>query len=343
MGLFDFLRSLFPANHNEQLGPNDLPSGVLRDLNSGDQLNPLPYSDNQDQIQSFFNRDEIRGNFHHQSFQDVEKDFENAFHQMDTMFRSLFGDRQMFDGFHGGPGFDSDDSDENFIGFFGSGPHIEYFQGGQSIDANEGDISLREKMLNEATEDQISISPFHNDVNHSDRFEFKFHSPFFGGRRQLEDDIVKNEDQDLDKEFEHGKKSIDDILITPNRPSGKLVEPAFSSIFKSTSISKKINPDGSVETTSRRQDSDGNEEVVTSRILGDQTHSVTIKKNNAGEEERIESFTNMDENDLEGFNKKWNLQKGNSPHNMMITPDHHSKSIIDNLPDVFSTWFKPKL
>lgn len=343
MGLFEFVRSLFPANHNEQLGPNDLPSGVLHDLSSGDQSKLFSPSDNRDQIQSFVNRDEIHGNFCHQSFQDVEKEFDNAFHQMDIMFRNLFGGRQMFDGFHGGPGFDSDDEDlESFIGFFGSGPHIQYYQGGQSIDANEGERSLREKMLNEATEDQISISPFHNDANHSDTFKFKFHSPFFGGR-QLDDDLVKNEDQDLDKEFEHGKKSIDDILISPNRPSEELIEPAFSSIFKSTSVSKKINPDGSVETTCRRQDSDGNEEVVTSRILGDQTHTVTIKKNNVGEEERIESFINMDENDLEGFNEKWNLQKGNSPRDMMITPGHHSKSIIDNLPDVFATWFKPKL
>lgn len=335
MALYKFLRNIFPANHNEQLGPNDLPSGVLHDLNSGEQINPLPHRNNQDQIQSFLNRDEIHGNFHHQSCHNIEKDFENAFHQMDIMFRSLFGGGQMFDGFHGGPSFDSGDSDESFIGFFGSGPHIEYFQGDQSIDAHEGDRSLREKMLNGATDDQISINPFQNDATHSDRFEFKFHSPFYGGR-QLDNDIVKNEDQDLDKEFEQGKKSIDDILTSPNQPSEKLVEPAFSRMFKSSSVSKKINPDGSVESTCRRQDSDGNEEVVTSRILGDQTHTVTIKKNNAGEEERIEHFTNMDENDLEGFNEKWNLRKGNSPHDMMVTPGRHSKSIIDNLPDIFN-------
>jgi len=398
MGWFDYLRSRFPVNHNERLGPNELPSDVLEDLINRDQ-------DDQDQMRNSYNQDRTQGTFHHHSFHDVDKEFDDAFQQMDSMFKTFLGGGQMFGRFHGGHHSESDN--ERMDGFFnngpmfGSGPIFEGSQGGSQSDhddedrvtrgffatgplfgggsifggfhgdspsdsgENENDIfkvffgnglsneifqgelsngdgkTLREKMLNEDKDDQLAVTPFGNDD--SDRFSFKFHSPFFGQTdRQTDIDIAKKGDLDLDKEIESGK-SLDDILQDQEKSNSQIMQksPLFSSVFKSSSVSKKINPDGSIETTTKRQDSDGNNEVITSRKIGEQTHTVTIKKNKAGEEEKIESFLNMDEKDLKGFDDQWNKGHDKSPRNQMLKSD--SQSIIDNLPDAFSSWFKPKL
>lgn len=43
------------------------------------------------------------------------------------------------------------------------------------------------------------------------------------------------------------------------------------------------------------RDSAGNEETTVTRSLGDQSHTVTTRKNSAGEEEVVQNFANLDE------------------------------------------------
>ena len=43
------------------------------------------------------------------------------------------------------------------------------------------------------------------------------------------------------------------------------------------------------------RDADGNEEVTITRSIGNQSHSVIIKKDKTGNEEKIENFNNLDE------------------------------------------------
>lgn len=43
------------------------------------------------------------------------------------------------------------------------------------------------------------------------------------------------------------------------------------------------------------RDGEGNEEVTVTRSIGDQSHSVTIKKDKSGVEEKIENFNNIDD------------------------------------------------
>ena len=324
MGLFDLFRSYFPANRNEQLRPNDLPNDVSNDLrNHSTNVPHMPENNH-----GCMSKDIFPG----ESFYDIDREFQNAFHQMDSMFKT----------------------------FFGNDPSFDYFQGDPSIESDNGkEKSLREKMFDDSEENSMVVSPFQDEDHHSNRFIFKFHAPMFRNLwqspfdRQMDDNLGRNEDQDLDKEYESGTHSIDEILNSENRnrsndqsPYGlgdNLPSSGFSSAFKYSTTTKKINPDGTVETTSRKCDSDGNEEVVVSRCYGEQTHTVTNKKNQTGEEEKIESFINMDQNDLETFDEKWDDRSKKGPRDMRIVPEQNDIPIMKNLSDIFSSWWKPKL
>lgn len=50
-----------------------------------------------------------------------------------------------------------------------------------------------------------------------------------------------------------------------------------------------------VEQRKTVRDGEGNEEVTVTRSIGDQSHSVTIKKDKSGVEEKIENFNNIDD------------------------------------------------
>jgi len=337
--LRDLFRSYFPATRydSERLGPTELPSDIFNDLRNtplhretqpignheDTELEGLPHHLDQN------NRDIFGQSQHPQTFGSIGREFEDAFHQMDSMFKN----------------------------FFGVDPSFDYIQGDPpmgGLDNREGK-SLREKMLDDGNEN----SPFQHEDSHPGGFLFKFHTPFFKdiwqspfhrGESPFDNHASgkdgKLEDKDLDNDYNSGVHSIDDILDSevPHKSNnqslfgfgGNLPSNGMSSIFKYSTVTKKVNPDGSVETTSRKRDSDGNEEVVVSRNLGEQTHTVTSKKNNQGEEEKIENFTNMDENDLETFDEKWKQKSQKNPRDMFIAPGKN------DLRD-FASWWKPKL
>lgn len=361
MGLLDLFRSYFPAFPRvERLGANDLPQEILDDFRK--EAAKYPSSEQRDD-------DHVHRDFHQGSFNDVEREFENAFNQMDRMFQSFFGGGRMFGGFPHEPIPGPDDGEEN--GNFFGGPHIE-FHFGDDHDDVDGDVdfphgelpgnskkSLREKMLDGDGGSDMIVSPFQGEEHmQKGGFGFNFGTPFFGNfrqspfGRQRDGHSDENEDQDLDKQFENGSSSIDEIINSQKPHEDKELslfrfggnEPVTgSNFFKSSSVTRKMNPDGSIETISKKRDSEGNEEIVTSRVIGERTHTVTSKKNNTGEEEKIESFVNMDENDLEEFEKKWNKKFDKGLRGQMIAPEQHDASIVGNLPDLFSSWWKPKL
>jgi len=328
MGLLDLFRSYFPASRygNERLGPNDLPSDVLDDLRNAQQNEQAQQrSDINGDADTYYHSDPDNRDFlsedspNFQMFHNIDREFEDAFQQMDSMFKN----------------------------FFGAGPSVEFFGGDQPIESeNSEERSLRDKMLDK-DENSNAVLPFQQD-DHSHGFSFRFHSPFFRDmwqspfHREREFDnqgdgnVGKLGDEDLDNNM--SSPSIESILDSQvprgsNDQSifgfgGELPSSGVTSAFKYSTVTRKLNPDGSVETTSKKRDSDGNEEVVVSRNMGEQTHTVTSKKNNRGEVEKVEDFINMDENDLKTFDEKWDRKSEESPRDMS---------------ELFSSWWKPKL
>ncbi|XP_021360602.1 HCLS1-associated protein X-1-like isoform X2 [Mizuhopecten yessoensis] len=75
---------------------------------------------------------------------------------------------------------------------------------------------------------------------------------------------------------------------------------------RSVSVSTSIGPNGQVEERRTVRDSEGGEEVTITRKQGSQAHSVITKTDKSGVQEKIENFTNMNENDISDFNNRWN-------------------------------------
>lgn len=392
MGLLDYFRSYFPAPRHydtgRRLGPNELPPDILDDFeNSQRNQHPPSHFNNQDGENPnnngfFFNDDDVGGrnrdgffpgqSYEFRTFHDIDREFQEAFQEMDSMFKGFFG------GGDGGPGF----------GFHFPPPgqsfelppppdnHVDDYDAGTS--ANNGkEKSLREKMLNKENDDGNSgfATPFHfndEDGRAEGGFSFRIHTPLFGNifplpfnhnsppeippvddnqprfdnQPRVDDD--KRGDQNLDNSLD--SHSIDRILDsqTPQPPpplnelspfGNRTPHNGMASTFKFSTITKKINPDGSVETTSRKRDSEGNEEVSVTRNLGDQSHTTISKKNREGEE-KVENFINMEESDMEEFESKWKGggEREKSPRDRLLTPQQR-----DDMVEWFSSWWKPKL
>ncbi|KAJ9590573.1 hypothetical protein L9F63_016393 [Diploptera punctata] len=77
-------------------------------------------------------------------------------------------------------------------------------------------------------------------------------------------------------------------------------------VFGQSVTSKTIRkPDGSVEIHRTVIDNKGNEEKTVTRQRGDQSYTVTIRKDSSGTEECSENLHNLQEQDLDDFKKKW--------------------------------------
>lgn len=160
-----------------------------------------------------------------------------------------------------------------------------------------------------------------------------FHPPPFFGR--LPSPRIKDPDiEDLD---EKGKAdSIVDLLNNPSESSDLTVNsrsPSFggspfrsftwsgSSTFSSQTIR---GTEGKFEQKRTVRDSNGNEEITITRSIGNQTHSVTMKKDKTGATtEKIENFQNMDQDDLSKFEDKWRRNQQaieDNPGDRMINP-----------------------
>ncbi|GAB6032473.1 hypothetical protein CHUAL_011105 [Chamberlinius hualienensis] len=73
---------------------------------------------------------------------------------------------------------------------------------------------------------------------------------------------------------------------------------AMSSFFSA-------NVDGKVEQRYTKKDSFGNEETVVKRQVGNKSHSVVTRKDAQGVEEHEEIFENIDDKNVEDFNRQW--------------------------------------
>ncbi|CAC5408845.1 HAX1 [Mytilus coruscus] len=165
----------------------------------------------------------------------------------------------------------------------------------------------------------------------------------------------KREDSDVD-----GKLGVDDVAklfdSPKSQPEFRMEQPKSYSYNRSFSFTTSRGPDGRVEQRKTVRDGDGNEEVTVTRSIGDQSHSFTIKKDKSGVEEKIENFKNMDEKDMDKFNRTWKSQQQpslpESKGDQMIRDN--SPDLRDNIPVIkdstdaslfhkfFDGWFKPK-
>ncbi|XP_057305679.1 uncharacterized protein LOC130644162 [Hydractinia symbiolongicarpus] len=322
MGLLDDIKNLINFQHQEKIGPKELPRDVEEDLRKGRK--PRLPTTGKNAYPLIEDTDHPR----------VDMDLNHMFQEIDKMFK----------------------------GFMGSQPSLEFhFDTNMPLDGgHEEQKTLREKMLDGEQDKTLEMQPFNQertqDMNqpllsfHPFAMFRDFFNPHFGFQN-IDRENGPIEDQDLDDAVRKGDHSLDDIFKS-DPPSqsrsllGNFNDSDFipkhggeiSSAFKYSTIRKKINSDGSIETRASKRDSDGNEEVVVTRSLGQQTHTVVKKKNNKGEEEETENFINMEQDELNKFEEKWNENKKQELHDQMLMPN-----LNKNWNDYFSSWWKPKL
>lgn len=88
---------------------------------------------------------------------------------------------------------------------------------------------------------------------------------------------------------------------------------SFQSFGSSVSERSVTRPNGGVETTRTVRTSDGSEEVTVTRRLGDQAHEQVTRRDKAGAMVTEENLVNIQEADLERFNKSFDTGRHNSP------------------------------
>jgi len=118
-------------------------------------------------------------------------------------------------------------------------------------------------------------------------FEKKFSTP-------------NRKDSDIDEQFKHG--AIQEYL-----PQGRTYEPTIpAQSFSRSVISRTIRrPDGGIEHHKTMVGSNGEEITTITRKLGDQSHTLTTTKKPEGQVEKTEELVNLNEGDLQDFEKKW--------------------------------------
>jgi len=173
--------------------------------------------------------------------------------------------------------------------------------------------NLRNKMLedNHHKDNQhpiVPFDPFNGNKNQEDvfpHFSQLFNFPLFGGpQHRFEEDDIENDENSRSQR----KPMFPWSPLFSNRdfevPSvgGQDMK---TSTFKYSTVTKKINPDGSVETITKHKDSDGNIEETTTRSLDGQSYTITEKKTPCGDMQTNENFINMDKDELKRFQEKW--------------------------------------
>ncbi|XP_033749851.1 uncharacterized protein LOC117334370 isoform X2 [Pecten maximus] len=156
-----------------------------------------------------------------------------------------------------------------------------------------------------------------------------------------------------------GPAEQNDNELAPNAPdAGRYGDPGMPHIRsfssgRSVSVSTSIGPNG-IEERRTVRDSQGGEEVTVTRKQGSQAHSITTKTDKNGVQEKIENFTNMNENDLSDFNYKWSNKTEQSTYSAPSQPNSLLKSQpqpYDSDKDTvltarlkrFFEWLKPKV
>lgn len=331
----DFFRGWFNFKQRDNdIGPSGLPRDIENDLYN---MQRQPPEEDRDLSHSW------KG---HGTYSSFEKEFQRMFQEFENIFRGTFSERPSIE--------------YKFPDFNGTSEEEESSN-------NDSPKSLREKMLNGDKNDKLI--PFNDNQDSSeypsgDRsppgsiFRGLFNFPFSNFSRR-DDYSQSREDRDLDEDLNSGKQSLDDILqndrvdhsrddtffhpflwdgLDSGAKEGSL---DFRGAFKYSTITKKHNPDGSVEIHSSRKDSDGNEETSVTRKLGGQTHTLINKTNRDGEQEIKEDFINMHQDDLQIFDEKWKEKQQPNPRSKLLVPSDLKSG--KSIPDFFSSWWKPKL
>ncbi|XP_076465290.1 uncharacterized protein LOC143297026 isoform X2 [Babylonia areolata] len=151
--------------------------------------------------------------------------------------------------------------------------------------------SARDHMLKEEKE---SSRPSQSRPSHFQPFFGAIFSPMLG-----DTDTKEIGDSDIDSENPNQEEVVDLYRQTRN---------PFSYFFggsQSMSIQTVVGADGVVEERRTVRDSSGREETTVTRRIGDQSHSVTTMKDGKGQEEKCETFQNIDKDKMLDFDKQW--------------------------------------
>ncbi|KAK3096689.1 hypothetical protein FSP39_002415 [Pinctada imbricata] len=246
-------------------------------------------------------------------------------------FRGSGGMDQIFAHFHGDMQRQMEEMDRQMQDMFKNFGSVE-FSAKSSTGPEQypvpGSRNPRDEMLKQPDTDQKSpgtVVPAPSPAP-------ELHRPwsFFGSWRHPKSEPMK--DTNLDDEIkspEDLNKLFENTPRRPQEPNTELVIPGQRettprnfSFHRSMSVITRSN-DGKVEHRKTVRDSSGKEETTLTRSIGDQSYSVTTKTDQSGATEKIENYQNMDENDLQNFEKKWQGPqiKSSSPGQEMIKSD----------------------
>ncbi|XP_020608069.1 uncharacterized protein LOC110046716 isoform X2 [Orbicella faveolata] len=312
--LTDIFRSLFGAP-KEQLGTNDLPRDIQEDLEN-------LYGRRQDLNYWQPELPAIREEWRLFNDQPLELgDHEDYFHSREGDFLQEF--EQMFHNIFRGFQFDFNPPAQDL-------PTIDLLPDNLPSEMSEENFpkdsgSLRERMLKGPDSSLDSENFKDEDDNKSEGFPlfppFSLFSdlwklPPFSGLRcpdervdRAQADKVLNGPrlslfccdtgsiQDLDNEVEMGTHSLDEILAAKDEGQMSQHVPCFSSSSSFSSVTI-VDSNGVTEKRTTRRDSSGNEEVTITRRIGDQTRTVTRRKDNHGHEETQVDTVNIDKDDI---------------------------------------------
>lgn len=316
----DFFRSLF-GPFKQKLGPSEFPSNIQKDFEElygwqDPPMNPegwIVHHWHEDDLE--FSEGEL--------FQEFEQTFQNFFEGFPF---DVTPQIQGSPGIHLPPDLSPQE-------------HI-----------SEGPESLRERMLkgsNSSSEsDKFQREELPNDSKVVDRFHsfgplslFKdmFRIPF-----HVAPDPNEKVDRDLDNEVEMGTQSLDDILSQRNDPNMLQGNVPHSSLSSFSSVTTVINSNGVTEKRKTKKNSNGREEVMVTRQIGDQTHTIIHRKDGNGNEETQEDLVNIDGDDLPDFDKKWNNSKYNGTRPNVPLDDISGQSTFSTICDSILEQFFPR-
>lgn len=161
-------------------------------------------------------------------------------------------------------------------------------------------------------------------------FFFGFNNEFFGDEANkalpfvtpekdgnLRDEMLKSypdafitdvpAEQKIDTDID-GKITKEEFSKMWNKGNVEIVKPIVPYSFSTRrSVRKEIirRSDGTIEQKQIIRDSEGNEEIIESKEIGDKKYVITTKKDKNGVETKSEDLFNIDESELKDFAQKW--------------------------------------
>lgn len=215
---------------------------------------------------------------------------------------------------------------------------------------SEGPESLRERMLKGSNSSSEAHKFQREELPNDSKVVDRFHS--FGPLSLFKDlfripfhvapDPNEKVDRDLDNEVEMGTQSLDDILSQRSDPNMLQGNVPHSSLSSFSSVTTVINSNGVTEKRTTKKNSNGREEVMVTRQIGDQTHTIIHRKDGNGYEETQEDLVNIDGDELPDFDKKWNNSKYNGTRPNVPLDDIAGQSTFSTICDSILEQFFPR-